>query len=326
MSINVYDYAGQRWKRIRGRYVNLCANTHGPALFDAIHDLAVGECRPMLAPVLGRWLDLRVLPDAVAKASVPDWSEQREDWATGLALFAYSPARNSGSESNQDRMTPDVCRSLPTLRKYLTIDDDKGSKKTFGQCLKHHFSDIKKKLVQSELNDLKLHIWWKIEQCLREVLADWEDTAHTENELERHRARRRLDSPDAIAAEVMKRLPPKLGITRPERVREYIETFDEPEHCIDIADITGLGESSGEAGELLITLQRALQTGDHAHGLSDAQRAALLREYIDGIPSGLSSAEFTRKYGVSRPTHNNLVKSGLPTLGRYLGHQLGAQR
>ena len=70
-------------------------------------------------------------------------------------------------------------------------------------------------------------------------------------------------------------------------------------------------------------LEACLEASNTPDTLNEKECEAVLREYIHGIPKGLSSKEFTQTYGISRPSHNKHLKSALPKLGRCLGYPLG---
>jgi hypothetical protein len=320
-----YDFSGERWARTKSRFVDLCVNRHGDALLERIRRLDAGDCVHALSPLLADWLDGRVLPAVRDRIASTERSQEREDWSVGLALFTFSPARRTGQakgERDTDRMTADLCRSLPKLRQCFMRESDECARGVLGRCLGSHFSDTKDRLVLVELKELNLRIWWRIERVLREILTEWEEAARSDDPRARRTAREKLASEAAQAREVVQRLPRKLGITRWERVQLYLEVFGTPA-SVDIADVFWIGDDSAAEQELLMALNDCLDADDAATALTPMERESILREYIHGIPKGISSSEFTAAYGVSRPVHNKQVQSGLVKLGQCLGYRFG---
>lgn len=322
-----HDFSGARWAATKKDYVGHCVNVHGDSLLSAMRELPPGDCVATLSPVLGRWLDREVLPAMVAKIAALPQSETRENWEVGLALFSFSPARRSGTPTDSrdpQRMAKDICRSFPKLRACFMRANESCAKGVLGRCLGHHFTDVKAKIVIVELEGLSIRTWWKIEQVRREVLSEWSAAAASDALAERREAKEKLGSPQSLAQEILGRLPKKLDISNWKTVALYIEVFGGPEGGFaNLDDLIGLGVDPSVEEELILQLQSCLDAEEGPNALTDAEREAVHREYIAGIPRGLSSNAFTAAYGVSWPTHRKLLSSALPKLGHCLGHSLG---
>lgn len=321
----LHDFSGKRWYKTKKKFVNLCVNDHGAPLFASMRELPTGDCVVLLSPVLGSWLDQHIFPAVQAKITGTQQLEDRIDWETGMALFTFSPATRSTSPEDlkdPDRMTEDICKAMPKIRQCFMLQNDAEAKPILGRSLGNHFTETKNRLVIVQLRELSLRTWWIIERVLREVRHELDEQAHSSDLSVRRRATAILSSDQALVKAVTDKLPPKLGISNWERVQLYIDVFEEPDYIDDIFELLGVSGDSDIGMQALIMLENCLYANGTPNALSDGEREAVEREYFRGIPSGLKSAEFTRTYGVSRPTHNKRIASALPKLGRCLGHNL----
>ena len=323
----LYDFSGPTWVRTKKYFVNVCVNYHGDPLLSDLRALPVAQTKERLPPVLGRWLDDRVLSALNREVVAHQGTLRGDEIAIGLALFTYSPARRSpGAEATKapDHMSKDVGRAMPRLRQCFMRNSDTCAKATLGTTFGNHFSTAKERLMAAEAGELSLVTWWKLEKVIKDVLADCADKLKQGTPEERAQAQQIINSDQLLAQTVLENLPKKVEIKKEETVLLYMDVFG-TEATEDLDELIWIGTEGSEDDEFLQLLTDCInaQSGDNA--LTERERNAIWREYIDGIPVGLSHKEFSNKYDVSRPTHNKDVDSARVKLGKALGRPLGEQ-
>jgi hypothetical protein len=321
-----HDFSGPDWVTLKRRLVHLCVNERGEPLLAALGRVEPGDCVLVLQPVLGDWLDTEIVPAIELRIRAADAAS--EGWSVALALFTFAPVglKHRPPDAAPDKLTPDLCRSVPELRRALLRGDDARARAVLGQGLGHHLADTKHRLVVVELKQLNLKVWWKIERAMREVLATWEADMAADDLARRRRASTLAASDQALCEAILARVGKQTDIKHWQHIQRYVDTFGRGDEIALIEDAAGPGEDPWEVEDLLISLEQCLYAEDGPEALSAPEREAVLREYIAGIPQGMPSAVFTKTYGISRPIHNRLVRSGVEKLGRCLDNQLGEDR
>ena len=256
-----------------------------------------------------------------------------ELWRSAFPLLAFP-----------EKLAAELCRSLGAIQEAQRNDDPVFARGCVGQAVGHYLFDVRCLLVEANPNnrDLSIRVWWRIEPAVnriraraRAVLDGMPPRGVTMTRVEAAAILSDVDAlakatQDEIAPPERRARPTYSGIKRWERVAEYIEVFGDwtvpwPEPRDGGAKFDpGYDPEGGEDPEsdrdaVRICLEEACE----AFGLSADEIAALELEYIEGVPPGLSNDEFKARFGYTRQTLRNRVRSALPKLGRCVRKQLG---
>lgn len=317
MSGEVYQFLLGPWRDYKRRLHGLCVVTHAQALLEAICGACLDGTAEQLSAAVRTWIERHVGRDLEgrirARRQAEDGPGSESPWAQCLRLF-YSPERMAGQ----------LGRSREALCAAWDRGEDGRARAILWNCLLHYFYEARFE-VDGPTGQHRLRNWERIQRLLKTVRADLERQAADLEGPERIWALRRLEDPAWLAAAVLKESQ-RPGASHAlddlatvDGVLAYLYAFLPHLDIGDMEDDPALAaQLPNDLGEVI---DHYIDDPASPAGLTDAERAALILEYREGM-APMSDRVFQATYGHTRQTHRNRCAAGVAKIAPWVRRDL----